>query len=129
MPPTPTASTVFWRHGGFPLAFTPKDLPPFIEIGLDRVQVALLAANPNDYVGATGTSDVEWPSIGCRAAKGFRMTVAATGLPFEVAVLQSYASLARDFALSLGAVYSMFTLEKTNYQPGCATTKTDNDEE
>jgi hypothetical protein len=36
-----------------------KDLPLLAELRLDRVQVALLVANPKDYASATGMSDAE----------------------------------------------------------------------
>lgn len=81
----------------------PKDLPPLAEMGLDRVQVALLAANPKDYAGATGMSDAEAQKCFGQVC-GFCVTVAETGFPLEVAVLQSYASTARDLAVSLGAI-------------------------
>jgi hypothetical protein len=81
----------------------PKDLPPLAELGLDRVQVALLAANPKDYASATGLSDAEAQKCFGQVC-GFCVTVAETGFPFEVGVLQSYASPARDLAVSLGAV-------------------------
>lgn len=97
-----------FRHGVPFGTFTsgvnlPTDLPPLQEIGLARIQVSLLASNPKDYAKATGISDSEAAKYFGQVC-GFCVTIAETGFPLEVSVLQEYASSARDLAVSLGAV-------------------------
>ena len=82
----------------------PRDLPPMADIGLDRLQVSLLAANPKDYALATGLSDTEATKYFGQVC-GFCVTLAESGFPLEVSALQPYASSARDLAVSLGAVH------------------------
>jgi len=97
-----------FRHGVPFGTFTsgvdlPSDLPLLGEIGLARVQVSLLAANPKDYAAATGLSDSDAIKAFGQVC-GFCVNTAETGFPLEVSVLQPYASSARDLAVSLGAV-------------------------
>lgn len=81
----------------------PSDLPPLKEIGLGSVQVSLMASNPKEYAQATGLSDAEAMKAFGQVC-GFCVTLHESGFPFEVCVLQPYASSARDLAVSLGAV-------------------------
>ena len=78
-------------------------MPPLGEIGLARIQVSLLAANPQDYAKASGMSDSEAAKYFGQVCS-FCVTTAEAGFPLEVSVLQEYASSARDLAVSLGAI-------------------------
>jgi hypothetical protein len=79
------------------------DVPPLQEIGLDSVQVSLIASNRNDYAQATGLSSTEaTKAFGQKC--GYSVTLHESGFPYQVAILQDFASLARDLAKSLGAV-------------------------
>ena len=65
--------------------------------------MSLIAANPNDYAKATGLSSTE-ASKAFGQVCGYCVTLHESGFPLEVAILQDYASTARDLAVSLGAV-------------------------
>lgn len=82
----------------------PSTLPPSLsELGLSTVQVSLLASNPNDYAKATGLPQGE-ATKNFGQVCGYCVSVAESGFPLEVSVLQPYASSTRDLATSLGAV-------------------------
>jgi hypothetical protein len=97
-----------YRHGVPFGAYTSgvnisSDVPPLQEIGLDSVQVSLIAANPNDYARATGLSSTEATKAFGQVC-GYCVTLHESGFPYQVAILQDYASSARNLAKSLGAV-------------------------
>jgi hypothetical protein len=97
-----------YRHGVPFGAYTSgvnisSDVPPLQEIGLDSVQVSLIAANPNDYAEATGLSSTEATKAFGQVC-GYCVTLHESGFPYQVAILQDYASSARNLAKSLGAV-------------------------
>jgi hypothetical protein len=81
----------------------PSDLPPLQELGLSRVQVSLIASNPLDYAQATGLSGSDAQKAFGQVC-GYCVILHESGFPLEVAILQAYASSARDLAVSLGAV-------------------------
>jgi hypothetical protein len=65
--------------------------------------VSLIASNPNDYAQATGLSSTEaTKAFGQKC--GYSVTLHESGFPYQVAILQDYASSACDLVKSLGAV-------------------------
>ena len=71
---------------------------PLSELGLESLQVSLFAGSPRDYQKATGRDAAAFGQV-C----GFIADATEQGVAVEVGVLSTYASGARDLALSLGA--------------------------
>jgi hypothetical protein len=74
-----------YRHGVPFGAYTSgvnisSDVPPLQEIGLDSVQVSLIAANPNDYAQATGLSSTEATKAFGQVC-GYCVTLHESGFP------------------------------------------------